>query len=293
MIIKNQIEASSFFSKLLEWKALHYMLISTLSFAGMNALVKYLVEINAFELVFFRCLGSLVISMVYLKVNNISFIGNQNKLLIGRSIAGVISMALFFTAIKIVPFGTTITLRYLAPIFAAAMAIFFLKERVKPIQWLFFALSFFGVLLIKGFDSRVSGFGLTLILASAFFSGLVYIYLRAIGERDHPVVVVNYFMAIAALVGGILCIPYWTTPTLAQLPILLSLGIFGYGGQLYMTKAFQIEKANKVAPMKYLEAAFAIIIGWLWFGEAYSFLGMIGIGLVILGMLLNLMTKST
>jgi len=211
--------------------------------------------------------------------------------MVGRGIVGVISMLLFFAALKLMPFGTTVSLRYLAPIFAAIFSIFLLKEKIKPIQFLFFAVSFAGVLLLKGFDMRVSVSGLILIMGAAVFSGLVYIFLRAIGKDDHPVVVVNYFMLIAASVGAIGSIFVWVNPSGIQWALLLSLGFFGYLGQLYMTKAFQIAETNKVAPMKYLEAVFAILAGWLWFAEGYSWLGILGMFLVIVGMLLNMLWK--
>ena len=58
-------------------------------------------------------------------------------------------------------------------------------------------------------------------------------------------------MVIAAVVGGVLSIKYWITPTFLQLLLLLSLGVYGYFGQVYMTKAFQIASTNQVAPLKY------------------------------------------
>ncbi len=239
----------------------------------------------------FRAVGSLVICLAYLRIFKISMIGNQHKLMIGRGFAGVISMSLFFAALKVMPFGTTISLRYLAPIFAAILSVFILREKLKPIQWFFFAVSFFGVLLIKGIALRISSIGLVLVMGAAFFSGIVYIFLRAISKGDHPVVVVNYFMIIAASVGAVGSLFVWVTPSGIQWFLLLSLGFFGYLGQLYMTKAFQIAEANKVAPMKYLEAVFAILVGWIWFAEGYSWLGLVGMFLVIAGMLLNIIWK--
>jgi drug/metabolite transporter (DMT)-like permease len=273
------------------WKALKFMVISTLAFTFMNSVIKYLDDIHPFELVFFRSIGSVFICIAYLKLYHIPLIGNQHKLMIGRGLAGVTSMALFFASLKVMPFGTTISLRYLAPIFAAILSVFILKEKLKNIQWLFFALSFLGVILIKGVDFRISTIGLILVMGAALFSGVVYIFLRAIGPGDHPVVVVNYFMVIAVLIGGVGSVFVWSTPSVWQWPFLLSLGFFGYLGQLYMTKAFQIAEASKVAPMKYLEAVFAILVGWIWFAEGYSWLGLLGMFLVIAGMLLNLIWK--
>lgn len=267
------------------------MVISTLAFTFMSSIIKYLGDFHSFELVLFRCIGSVLICLIYLKYHKIPMLGNKRKLMVTRGFVGVTSMLLFFAALKLMPFGTTVSLRYLAPVFAAIFSIFLLKEKIKPIQFLFFALSFCGVVLLKGFDVRVSTLGLLLIMGAAVFSGLVYVILRAIGIDDHPVVVVNYFMIIATCVGAVGSIFFWTTPTGIQWVLLSSLGFFGYLGQLYMTKAFQIAETNKVAPMKYLEAVFAILAGWVWFAEGYTWIGILGMFLVLVGMLLNILWK--
>ena len=85
--------------------------------------------------------------------------------------------------------GAAVSLRYIAPVFAAFFAVYFLKERVKPIQWLFFILAFSGVLVLKGFDNKLQIEGVVFALISAIFAGLVYITIRKIGSKDHPVVV--------------------------------------------------------------------------------------------------------
>ena len=65
------------------------MLLSTLSFAFMNAMVKYLISYPTMQIVFFRAIGSLAITFGYLKILKIPQWGNQKKLLILRSIVGV------------------------------------------------------------------------------------------------------------------------------------------------------------------------------------------------------------
>ena len=269
------------------------MLISTLAFTVMNSIVTHLTDVSPFQIVFFRCIGTLVICFSILKIKGIYLWGNQRALMIGRGIVGLSSMILFFFALKLMPFGATVSFRYLAPIFAGIFAMFLLKEKILPKQWLFFLMSFGGVILIKGFDPRVSTLGLILVLASALLSGMVYIFLRAIGSRDHPVVIVFYFMLLGAVVSGILCFWNWRTPQGIEWPLLITLGYLGYLGQLYMTKAFQVEEANKVAPLKYMEAIFSIISGWLFFSEAYTLIGIMGIILVLLGMFLNLRVKNS
>lgn len=273
-------------------KALQFMLISVVAFTIMNTFVKYLQHLPAFELVFFRSIGSSAICFFLLIKKGIPILGNQRQLLAARGLVGVTAMFLFFAVIKLIPFGSAVSLRYVSPIFAGILAIFILKEKITPLQWACFLMAFIGVLLIKGMDTRVSFLGLGLILLSAFFSGMVYIIIRKIGQRDHPLVIVNYFMFTATCVGALFTLFNWQAPVGVEWFILFSMGFFGFFGQLFMTKAYQLAAIGTVAPMKYLEAVFALLVGWILFGEGYTVLGLIGIGLIIFGMLLNIYVKQ-
>ncbi len=268
------------------------MLISTLAFACMNTTVKYLSNFSAFQIVLFRSVGSLFFTFGFLLKNKISFAGKNKKLLILRGIVGVTSMSLFFMSTKYLPIGSAVSLRYLAPIFAAIFAVFLLKEKIKLMQWFFFAMAFAGVLVLKGFDKEVSGYGLMLIFISALFSGLVYIILSKIGKSEHPVVVVNYFMIISTLVGLFGALNNWVWPVGKEWFLLGILGVFGYFGQVYMTKAFQIASTTQVAPLKYIEVVFTLLFGTFIFNEVYTFWSLLGIALIIGGLILNVLYKE-
>lgn len=273
-------------------KALLFMLISTASFSLMNAFIKYLEHIPGFQLVFFRSITSFAFATTYLLKNKIPILGNQKKLLSIRAVFGLISMSLFFISFKYLPIGTAVSLRYIAPIFAAIFAVFLLKEKLKPIQFLFFLIAFVGVLILKGFDPNVSNTGMILVISASFFTGLVYVFIRKIGQKDHPVVVVNYFMFLATLVGGIISVFIWVQPKGWDWVLLTSLGIFGYFGQVYMTKAFQAAATNRVAPIKYTEVIFTILIGVFWFQDDYSIWSFLGLFLIISALIANTLVKK-
>lgn len=269
------------------------MLLSTVSFTVMNLLIKYLVGYSAYQLVFFRSIGTLFFTMPFLFYHKIPILGNQKTLLILRGITGVISMGLFFMSVEYLKIGSAVSLRYLSPIFATILAVIFLKEKVRNIQWLFFLIAFIGVLFIKGFDADISTFGLFLIVLSALFTGIVFVLINKIGLKDHPVVIVNYFMWIATILGGILSVFNWDkTPEGLDLALLLSLGIFGYFGQLFMTKAFQSQATNKVVSLKYMEVIFTMIAGIFLFNDIYPLLSVLGTIMVITGLVLNMFYKS-
>lgn len=268
------------------------MIISTLSFACMNGIVKHLENMSAFQIVFFRAFSCLFFTFSFLFKNKIPILGQKQGLLVLRGVVGVISMALFFMSTKYLPIGTAVSLRYMAPIFAGVFAVLLLKEDIKPMQWLFFAIAFSGVIVLKGLDTSLSTYGLILIFISAIFSGLVYVVIGKIGKSEHPVVIVNYFMVITTIVGGILSINNWVMPKGRDWFLVFGLGCFGYFGQVYMTKAFQIVKTNQIAPFKYLEVIFTLLLGVTLFSEVYSFWSLLGITLIITGLVLNVTYKS-
>jgi len=267
------------------------MLISALAFTLLNVFVKYLVSFDTFQIVFFRSLGSLVFTMSFLLKNKISILGNSKMLMIVRSFVGLTAMSLFFISLKYLTVGSAVSLRYIAPIFATFFALILLKEKIKNIQWLFLGIAFLGVLILKGFDTQLNTIGFVYAIASAFFSGLVFIIIRKIGDKDHPIVIVNYFMAIATLVGGVLAINNWTTPVGVEWLLLGSLGVFGFFGQLYLTKAFQTTETNQVAPFKYVEVIMTMIIGLFWFQETYTLWSVLGILLILVGLTSNVLVK--
>lgn len=268
------------------------MLLSTLAFSIMNALLKYLIHFPTFELVLFRSLMTVVITVVLLKSNGISFRPNRPGLLVLRGVLGVTSMSLYFLGVHYIPIGSAVTIRYVAPLFGGVLAVLLLKEKIYPLQWVFYVFAFAGVVFIKGFDASISTLGVVFVLLAAFFSACVYIAISKIGKQDHPLLVVFFFMGITTLTGAVGSYWNWATPNGTDLLLLLSLGVFGYYGQLYMTKAFQNGEASSIAPIKYFEVIFTLTFGVHLFGEVYTFYSYLGIAMVICGLSASVLYKN-
>ena len=273
-------------------KAIFYMILSVIAFALMNAVVKYLTAFNVYQVVFFRSIGTLLFTVPLILKYKIPILGSHKKLLFLRGFIGVISLTCFFESLNYLAVGTAVSLRYTSPIFAAIFSLIFLKEHIKPIQWFLFILAFIGVLIIKGFGVDVNTIGLLLVITSALFLGLIFVVIRKLGDKEHPLVIINYFMVMAFVFGGIMSINYWKSPTFKELLLLSSLGVFGYFGQLYMTKAFQLHETSVIAPLKYLEVIFMIVIGAIWFKEIYNLWTLLGIFLILSGLIYNIYIKK-
>ena len=264
------------------------MLISTMAFSLMHVCVKYLKHIPFYELIFFRSIISLVLSYVYIKKSGLKTFGNNKMLLITRGIVGTIALSLFFISIQYLPLASAATIGYLSPIFTAIFAVFFLKEKLKTVQWFFFAVAFFGVVLIKGFDNDVQGIYVLLGVIAAMFAGIAYNLVRRLKDTDHPVVVVFYFPLVATPVMLIWSIFNWVQPIGREWIILLGIGVLTQIGQVYLSKALHLEYAGKMTSVKFLGTINAIVFGIFLFKEIYSLINCLGIALVVMGVVLNL-----
>lgn len=273
-------------------KAIYYMVISAICFTGINSVVRFVDHLPVFELVFFRSIGTVVCCLVIIKQQKIPVMGNNKKLLTARGVVGLISLALFYKALQLMPMASAVSLRYLSPFFAAGFAMYFLREKMINVQWLFYFLAFIGVILLKGFDTRISIFALIIILVSAVLSGLVYVIIRKIGDTEHPIVIINYFLSIAVIVSGSISIFNWVQPVGIEWILLSTMGLIGFVAQYFMTRALQIEEANLVTPFKYSEVIFTLLVGWSFFGEGQSVIAVFAMFLIISSLLANVWAKQ-
>lgn len=262
-----------------------------MAFSVMNVLAKDLSNFHPMQVVFFRATGTFVLMFPYMLFKRISIIGTHHKQLALRAVLGGISIVCFFVVVQRIPLGSAISLRYLGPIFGAIMAFYWLKEKINFWQWVSFAIAFLGVILIKGFDIRIDYVSFILIMISAVTVGGVFVTIRYLGPREHHLTIINYFM-VTCLVMSLFFIGTWRLPIGIEWYSVLSIGVFGLIGQVLMTMAFQTEEASVLAPFKYMELVYVLIVGYFFFGETYTMIPAIGIGCIVLGMVLNLKAKG-
>ena len=273
------------------------MLLSTLLFAGMNACVKQLHHLPALEIIFFRSIFSIVASYVALRRLGVAPFGNNYRLLISRGSTGALALICYFLALQNLPLATAVTVQYLAPIFATVLGIWLVREPVLGWQWVFFGLSFGGVLLVQQGGTAVAhvaqaapGAGLLYLgigVVGALVSGLSYNAIRKLRGREHPLVIVFYFPLISLPIAAVACLFNWQTPHGTDWLWLLACGAFTQGAQLTMTRAYQLERLSRVAPLNYLGMFYALGLGYLFFAETFGPLAYAGMALVLLGVGLN------
>jgi drug/metabolite transporter (DMT)-like permease len=268
-------------------KGILHMLAATFFFSMMNVCIKKISHIPPMETTFFRCLVSMLFCFVVIARDRLDWQGSNRMMLIARGIAGTIAVVTFIITLQHMPLAPAVTIQYTSPIFTTLIAIFILGESVKWVQFLFFAISFTGVVMIKGFNGNISIGYLTLGLFSAFCSGIAYNLVRSLKEKEHPIVVVLHFQLVGTIIGFLGCFYDWRMPQGSDWIYLLLTGILTQLGQTNLTKSLQSERIAITASLNYLGILYALIFGVFFFGESYTASIITGIILVVSGVLLN------
>jgi drug/metabolite transporter (DMT)-like permease len=201
------------------------------------------------------------------------------------------ALVLYFRLIQEIPLASATTILFLSPVFASILGIYFVKEKVRPIQWFFYIISFLGILMIKGFDARIGVIYLLLGFSSSFFSGIAFNCIRKLNTSEHPIVIIFYFPLVTLPITAVWSYFDWVNPVGIDWFILIMVGVLTQIAQYFMTRSFQNEEISKVASLRYIGIIYALVFGYLLFDEHFSFLVYFGMGLTILGVVLNIWYK--
>ena len=194
----------------------------------------------------------------------------------------------------------TVALYFTAPLFITLAAAVFLGERVSLTSALAVAVGFAGVLLIvkpgaEGFDLAallpiLGAFGYALYMvaarplgrtetgaAMAFWGNLCFLICAlalsavygsgAYADASHP--------SMAFLTRG------WVMPPPFDLGLLAACGVIAAVGLTLLTQAYRIAPSATVAPFEYSFMFWAVLWGWLVWGDFPDALGWLGIGIII------------
>jgi drug/metabolite transporter (DMT)-like permease len=263
------------------------LIISGLCFALVHASVKFVPNLPPHELVFFRAIISSALSLVALRMAGLSPLGKNKPMLILRGFAGTVALLLYFHTLQVMPLASAVTIQYLHPIFTVILAGYFLKEKPSWIQWILFFVSFAGVLMVRGFDTRVQAIDLLIGVIAAWGSAIAYNLIRALRHEDHALVVVFYLPFVSLWAIGPYTLTHWVQPQGHEWFTIAVIGIFTQIAQYFMTLAYQADRASNISNMNYLGIVYALAIGALFFGETVEPLALAGMAVIILSAVIS------
>ncbi|OYW62948.1 MAG: EamA family transporter [Bosea sp. 12-68-7] len=175
-------------------------------------------------------------------------------------------VALFYLAVSYLPLADTMTLWLAAPVWSALLAVLLLGERVDAGRWFAIAAGFLGVAIaLNPTGASLSMPALLALLGSVLFAGMMIAgrYLR--GTPDVTLVA---WQTLGALLMGLVLLPFgWVTPSWADAAMLGLLGIVAMVAHLCVTRSLKLAEASVVVPYQYTLIVWALIFGWLVFGD--------------------------
>jgi len=236
----------------------------------MNVCVKMVAHLPVHEVILARSLVSFLACVLPLWRLGIHPLGNNRFYLLLRGIAGFGSLSLYFYTLQRIPLATAVTLQYLAPLFTAVMSWRFLGENISPMRWGSFFISLTGVALATNFDPHTPPLFAFLGVASALLAAIAYYSISQAKASEHPLVIVLYFPLVAIPVTTLLCLWEFRWPVGSDWLWLLLTGIFTQAAQVLMTRGYMEEYIGKAAGLKYSGVLFALLWGWLFFGDHYE-----------------------
>ena len=198
-----------------------------------------------------------------------SFIGHPMVVL--RNLGEMTGAIGFVTALVMLPLSVAASLFQVLPLAITLGAALFLGERVGWRRWTAICVGFAGVLVIL----RPGGDGFSLLAAAASMLAVVSLAVRDLATRRIGGGIASLSLAVwgsAAFIpaGLILMAMAGQTPVLPdprQAGILLGASALGVAGYWLMVVATRVGEVSAVMPYRYSRILFALVLGWIVFGE--------------------------
>lgn len=213
----------------------------------------------------------------------------QARLLLNRSvfwrcIAEIAASVLFLIALFHLPFANINAILQVVPLMLTAAAAIFLGEEVGWRRWLAIAVGFAGVMIvIRPGLGDYNAFGL-IALASMAFITLRDLMTRTM-PRGLPALLLTLVTAtIVALSGPAVSWALderWVMPDFRNGGLIVASTVFVVGGYLTAIEFMRHGNIAVVAPFRYLVVLWAIIVGYLVWGEVPDLPMLAGTALII------------
>ncbi len=265
------------------------MITAVSLFVVMGSLVKAAIRIPPGEAVFFRAFCALPVIVVWLALRGELGVGLRVGNWRGhavRALAGSTAMGLGFLGLKLIPLPEATAIRFATPILVLVFAALILGERIRLIRISAVVVGLIGVSIVMwprlSFDAGdLALVGALVTLGSAALAALAQVFLRAMAGTERTTAIVFWFSATASVLS-LLTSPFgWVWPQGYEWALMIGAGLIGGLGQILLTSSYRFAEASTLAPFTYVSMIWALIIGYLVFGEVPTAPMLAGAALVI------------
>jgi drug/metabolite transporter (DMT)-like permease len=175
------------------------------------------------------------------------------------------------------------SLIFTSPFYTTILALFLLKEAVRPGKWGAIIMGFCGVLIIL----RPGIIPLNTPALSVLLSALCFSFTNLLVKRfaqGEPLTALSLMpQSVACICALIVYLLHFEPLRIETLPLLMVLGILNAAGYLALSSSFLFAQASLVAPFHYIQIIWGAAFGYIFFGDAIDFWTGLGALVIVAG----------
>jgi drug/metabolite transporter (DMT)-like permease len=250
-------------------------------------------ELNTFQILFFRSLVGLAVICALLQRAGWAQI--RTKVFgthVWRNVSHYAGQFGWFFALGVIPLAEVFAIEFTTPIWTAMLAAILLGERMNRLRLLAVVTGFVGVLVILRPGISVVSVGALAVLGAAVAYAISYVLTKQLSATERPLSILFYMTAIQLPLGLVAALFDWRWPSAWAWPWVGVVAVTALLAHYCITRAFRLADATVVVPLDFLRLPLIAVIGWLAYGEPVNAWVLLGAGLVLVGVWLNVMSAQ-
>ncbi len=200
---------------------------------------------------------------------------------LGRGCLAVACFVLFLAALPLMPLTDIFAIVMSAPLLISALSALVLKEPVGFRRWMAVLVGFSAVLVMVRPGGHIVPLAALLVMGSVITYAFAMILTRRLGSTESAGAM-TFYSALVFLSVGLIAAPFsWTQPTPVGLLLMAATGLLAGSAQYCLTEAFRIAPPSVVAPFEYTSLLWAMLFGFLVWGDVPTLLVLVSAAVVI------------
>lgn len=189
-------------------------------------------------------------------------------------------VVMFFWAVTYLPLADTITFYLAGPIYVTALSAVLLGEAVGWRRWGAVIVGFAGVVIaLRPSPATLTVPALIALAGSVFYALLMIVTRHLRGTSD---IVLATGQIVAALVYGLVMAPFgWVSPSPADVALMALLGVVAVVALMSINRSLKLAPASVVVPYQYTLIVWAVVFGYLVFGDVPPLHVLVGAVIII------------
>src|SRR6185503_19816045 len=258
------------------------MLLSIFMFSFGDALGKFMVATYSVgQLLWLRACAALLVLLPVIWQQRTEFRRIERPWLqLLRVVLSTLEVAAFFLATVYLPLADVITYYLASPIFVTALSGMVLGERVGWRRWSAIAIGFCGVLIALRPSAQTVSWPALIALGGSLSFAVLMLITRSL--RATPDIVLASAQFIGTFLLGAVMSPFgWVTPSPGSLILFVAAGCISVTALVCVNRSLKLAPASVVVPYQYSMIVWAVMFGYVVFGDMPSMATIAGAAIII------------